>query len=409
MLLALKDYLVKNWLISAAFVAIVFFLFQPHALQVGVTAHFMRIGLYVTLIICLAFYIWQVRINLAGGLAIGFFAAMMISCVINGGDTAFALYTVENYGNLCASFLLAIAALPRFRNELLRSIVLVAGAYTVLNLVVVLFVPVGDSALRPRTDYTFLGYRTGFCRFYFPAIAASLLLDQGNEKTCSARTLVLYFSAIAQSLIEYSATPVLALILFAAGVCLASTAKPRRLLNACTFAGLYAFAFLGVVVLRMQDALSGLILALGRDVSFTGRTAIWDLIFSMIDRNHLLLGYNGIDGLVFPSAWRVGVAHNAVLDILLWGGLLGLSFALAMVVVASMSLHRQRTSKTAAIISVYLGVFFLMGLVEHLSTVAFFLFLGIACAWGPEKTAKKNGDSAQHAGRTEMTAMSFPR
>lgn len=378
----LKDYPVKNWFISAVFTVAVFFLFQPHALQVGVMAHFMRIGLYVTLIACLAFYIWRVRINLAGGLAMGFFAAMMISCVVNGGDAAFILYTVENYGDLCASFLLAVAALPRFRKELLRSVVFVAGIYTVFNLIVLLFVPIGDGALRPQVAYTFLGYRTGFCRFYFPAIAASLLLDQDGKKFCSVRTLILYFSAVAQSLIEYSATSILALVLFAVGVCLISAAKPRRVLNACTFAGLYALAFLSVIVLRMQDVLSGFILALGKDVSFTGRTSIWDLIFSMIDRNHFLLGYNGVDGLVFPAGWRVGVAHNAVLDILLWGGLLGLSLAIAMVVVASVNLYRQRASKTAAILSVYLGVFFLMGLVEHLSTVAFFLFLGIACAWG---------------------------
>lgn len=363
----------------------------------------MRIGLYVTLIVCLAFYIWRVRINLAGGLAIGFFVVMMISCVVNGGDAAFALYTVENYGNLCASFLLAIAALPRFRKELLQGIVLVTGIYTVLNFIVLLFVPVGDGALRPQIAYTFLGYRTGFCRFYFPAIAASLLLDQDGKKFCSVRTLILYVSAVAQSLIEYSATSVLALILFAVGVFLVSAAKPRRVLNACTFAGLYAFAFLGVIVLRMQDVLSGFIAALGKDISFTGRTSIWDLIFSMIDRSHLLFGYNGVDGLVFPAGWRVGVAHNAVLDTLLWGGLLGLSLAIAMVVVASVNLYRQRMSKTAAILSVYLGVFFLMGLVEHLSTVAFFLFLGIACAWAPEVPAEENDGSVRYVGRIEAT------
>ena len=88
----------------------------------------------------------------------GFFAAMMISCIVNGGDTAFMLYTVENYGDLCASFLLAIAALPRFRKELLQGVVFVAGIYTVLNLIVLLFVPIGDGALRSSaTERVFVG------------------------------------------------------------------------------------------------------------------------------------------------------------------------------------------------------------------------------------------------------------
>lgn len=362
----------------------------------------MQIGAYVAMVACLVVYLRQVHFDLLGGLAIGYLAAMLLSCLINEGNSGYILYTLQVYGPCSASLLLAVALVPNHRAKLLWGIVAVTGTYTLLNFLVLCLVPIGDTLLRPNVDYTFLAYRNSFCRFYLPAIGASLLLDQDRGRLCSIRSATLFCLALAQSLIAYSATSVFALLVFVAGICLVSTKRPRKYLNALTFGGIYMATFIGFVLLRLQDAFANLIASFGRDSTFTGRTDIWDLILSLIDRQHFLLGYNGVEELVFPAGWRIGVAHNAILDILLWGGAVALCLVVAIYIATSMNLYRQRTNRSAAILSVYLGTFLLMGVVEFIACPAFFMFLGIAWSWKASPQLSSNSDKVSTDGERLM-------
>ena len=375
-----KRYLRQRKLIPIWLTCAIFFLFQPRFLYSGTTASFMEIGAIAIMIACAAIYIKCIRIDLIGVFAFAYLAAMTLSCIINYGNPYFTLVT---YGPLSASLLLARATIPGYKKELLWSIVAVTGTYTFLNLAVLCLIPVGDIPLHPDDSNTFLSYRNSFCGFYFPAIGASLLLDQESGKPCSPLSLALFASALAQSAISYSATSVFALAVFFVGICLITSRRIRRYLNACTFVGAYLVLFVGIVLLRFQNLFSLTVESLGRDITFTGRTAIWDLAISLIDQDHLLLGYNGVTEriLTLPTGGSVGTAHNALLDVMLWGGLVALCLVGAIVLLASINLFKQRVDRSAAILSIYIGVFLLMGIVEFLTCTAFFLFLGIASSW----------------------------
>lgn len=366
-----------------------FFLFQPRILHSGAAASFMDIGTIVTLAFCVAVYIRRIRFDLMGGLAFAYLAAMLLSCVVNGGDPYYSLLT---YGPFSAALLLAKITVSECRIELLWSIVFVTGAYTFLNLIVLCVAPIGDAPLHPDVSNTFLSYRNSFCRFYFPAIGASLLIDQEKSRYCSPLSLSLFAAALAQSILAYSATSILALLVFFIGICLITSPRLRRYLNGCTFVGAYFILFIGIVLLRLQNALSPATEALGRDATFTGRTAIWDLAISLINPGHLLLGYNGVPEriLTLPSGNSVGTAHNALLDVMLWGGLIALCLVVSIVLLAAINLFRQRSDRSSAILSIYLGTFLLMGLVEFITCTAFFLFLGIADSWRRPNKGKKD-------------------
>lgn len=52
-----------------------------------------------------------------------------------------------------------------------------------------------------------------------------------------------------------------------------------------------------------------------------------------------------------------------------------------MFVFAALNLYSGRNSVSSGTLSLYLGIFLLMGLVEHITCFALFLFLGIAAGW----------------------------
>lgn len=359
---------------------IILFFFQPVCINAPALIPYIRIGTVIAMAACFILYARRAGLELAGCLAIGYLLVMVLSCVVNGGSP---FYTVLSYGPLAASILLARALIPDKKKELLWAVVVVTGTCTLVNLVVLSLVPIGTPVLRPNYDNTFLSYRNSFCLFYFPAITASLLLDDDSGKYASPRSLILYFAALMQSLISYSATSVFALLLYAVGMIIISFKKHRGIFNACTFAVGYLVLFASVVLFRAQAALSSLFGFMGRDVTFTGRTTIWDIALSCVDADHFLLGRNGIYDrvFVFPDGSSVGTAHNAILDVLVWGGVVGLIFFCGLIAVASVRLFRLRRLRSAAILSIYLGVFFLMGLVEFVTCTAFFLFIGIALSW----------------------------
>lgn len=381
-----------DWRIVVGLGFIIACFFQAAFMYSDPVAPFMRFLTRLSVLACLGIYFWKVHIDLIGGLALAYMASMFVSTVLNGGALDDCLL---NYGPPSASVMLARVVIPMYRRELLWALLVVLGFYTIANLIVLCIVPIGVPVLHANYSTTFLSYRNGFCRYYFPAITASLLLDLEAKRLISPRTVLFAVAGFAQSLIAYSATSVFAFVVFALIVAFGLILpKARQVLNAITFGGIYVVAFLLIVVFRLQNLLSPLIGAMGRSVTFTGRTYVWDSALALIDGDHFLFGHFGTPGKLFvlPSGGRVGTAHNALLDAMVWGGVVAVCLFIALIAVASINLYRHRQERAAGVLSAYIGVFLLMGLMESITCSAFFLFLGIACTWSRAQDQRSFGE-----------------
>jgi O-antigen ligase len=100
--------------------------------------------------------------------------------------------------------------------------------------------------------------------------------------------------------------------------------------------------FTGVAILVFQNV-AGLLGLLGRDLTFSGRTNIWQAVLEAIMQRPLLgYGYaafwNGLQGqsanVILALGWAVPHAHNGFLEVWLQLGLVGLSLLIATLVVA---------------------------------------------------------------------------
>lgn len=257
------------------------------------------------------------------------------------------------------------------------------AAYSVINLLLICLIPVGTEHFHPNADTTFLGHRNSACHSYIPAIVASLLLDALARKKCSLRTMALFLVGFAHTPLAYSATSLVAMLALVIGLALIPRISMRRFLNGFTYLGCYLVAFFGIVILRLQYYLYPLFeTLLGKNASFTGRTEIWDVALSHLHGAHVLYGYCGSsEPLLIYQGVKFNTPHNALLDIVLWGGLLGLATVGGLIALSLENLYKLRTQYGAAVLALSIGIFLLMGISEFIMGTPFCLLLGLAYCW----------------------------
>ena len=93
-------------------------------------------------------------------------------------------------------------------------------------------------------------------------------------------------------------------------------------------------SFVLIVLVQNIDAFALVLELIGKDPTFTGRTAIWEAAFSAL-KGHELMGF-GISPIKMHSvlstvtvdpfiAWQIGHLHNVIIEFLFKGGIIGLA------------------------------------------------------------------------------------
>ena len=328
--------------------------------------------------ICFGIYVRKVGLDLFGICAIGYWLLLMIDGYLMHAN----LFSCVRYNlPFTSGLLLARAVFPSHRDELLWSIVIVIGGYTALNSADILCSLFGHSFFRQGDALGMLGNRNGFSRYYLPAIVSSALLDYFHGKKLSVLTASFFALAVFQAVIMPSATSGVALVFFMVSFFVIHAKGARRFFNPATFGALYFIAFFAIVILRSQGLFAPIVEGFfHKRLDFSGRTYIWDTVIDRLgtDPLHALIGFYGDTRRLSPIEPSLNTTHNAVLEVLYWGGLLGLLLILTVFILAFWVLFRKRKSYPAALLSIFMGAFLIIGLFEHITCTQVWLFLGIA-------------------------------
>ena len=130
--------------------------------------------------------------------------------------------------------------------------------------------------------------------------------------------------------------------------------------------------FVGIVLLKLQHVFEPLIVnILHKDISFTGRTVVWDMAVAFI-KEHWFAGAGYLkraeyvalfknDGFNYPHP------HNYVLSLLMQGGVVLLTIVMIGFVIAGIRLWKQRESLIANLLLTLLMSIVVMGFTEALS------------------------------------------
>lgn len=163
-------------------------------------------------------------------------------------------------------------------------------------------------------------------------------------------------------------------------ICAALCLRPKKLIskgiNTALFSVAFSTPFLMFFTREFGNAIQPLVQALGRDMTFTGRTAIWDQIDLHTVNPLIGCGYwnfwTGPKGQELSDAisWHIPNAHCGYLDIYLDGGICGL--ILLGIALFAYGLRLSKSAAKGQAFQIVRFAFFLITIIYNLSESSYF-------------------------------------
>ena len=279
--------------------------------------------------------------------------------------------------------------------ELLAGVLLAACGLSVCNVVSMVLFPGGVYA----AEFYFYDNRNAAYQISFLSLACSLLLDYAFRKRFSLRSLMVFVVVIAQTLLSGSATTSLAMLFLVASLLVIQKKRMRGFFNGLTMLVGSGILFLLVVVVRIENHMGPFIAGVfGKSITFSGRTPIWDLAFTLLDGQHVVFGYgvSGNEYLIINQAHYYHT-HNIYLDVLFTSGLIGLILMLCLLGLTAIRLYKCRHNISVAVLSSFFGAYLMVGTMEPMTNVSFFLFISLAYYWSKRsRLTHANGISVRY-------------
>lgn len=210
-----------------------------------------------------------------------------------------------------------------------------------------------------------LGYRNSFILYILLALFFSMIW---KAYTGNSLRFYLLFTVCALTILRCrSATGLLTFGLF---VFLYVT-KPYRFqwFHSYSITGIWIAGFFLLVIFRLQNIFAPLFQMLGRNVTLSGRTYIWDTTLQMIMENPFI-GYGkqtaDYRAELVPQAFAAIDAHNYILEILFAGGAIALLFATVFFAKLLKKLYTSRYHLCTKTVLIIMSCYFAVMLTETL-------------------------------------------
>ena len=165
----------------------------------------------------------------------------------------------------------------------------------------------------------FLGYDNNLITYIFPALALSFTNSLNKNGKIGLKSIFLLIISFCSIIFTWSATGVVSMVMMI--VLFFAYTINKKDFPIKKYIVVALCLFIGIVFLRFQNIFSFIIEGwLKKDLTFTGRTYIWDIFISEIKKS-ILIGHGIVDSKYLIRTLNAGHAHNYFLQILYQGGL----------------------------------------------------------------------------------------
>lgn len=310
------------------------------------------------------------------------------------------IYCGGNYTSLFIAILNALAiclvvemGLKTDPDALLDGASFTLGLFVLINFATVLLFPQGMYEFNTFTQNYFLGYRNNSIMLFFPAIIFSIVRSLRKYNKLTLSSFVITAVSFATVILAFSATSVIGMTVFTLFLLLALINKMPNFLNIITYLAINIAYFFGVIILRLQEAFAFIIVdMLGRDLTFTGRTKIWDSVLAAFAKSPVF-GVGEIENQASRDLIGATHAHNYYLDLLYKSGLPGFLIFFAILIICGVALYRNRKNgKIPFIVSGAICAFMIMLQSEAYYNIYYFFSILTLAAFIPYALPKKDED-----------------
>lgn len=387
---------IKSDILQGILMVLAFLLFFPPRMLMTISVY-EKVDVYLKLVmaayvyfIALLFLIRMKRIPVFIIVVNLYCGALFLSTIIHHGDLKNAIW--GNWVLIMAMIFLIWISMIRDVKWCLK---LLYGIYYISILINLYFV-IRTALMGVPDEFMekiyFFGNYNGFIQWFMPAqVVGYILAKMSNNKYVKASYLILCILNLGVIFYVDSLTSMIILSAFDLYMLLLNRKIINRVFNIITYMIANLLFFVFVVVLRVQNYLiaSGL-LQMNSEITFSGRTPIWNNALKVIKEN-MLLGA-GIEPLeVSRAKLGISTAHNMWLEILYMGGIIALILFAIVIIILVVRIIKEKNldNKIIGCISTFFGCFFLASQFESQSNMVFILFFSIVY-FGLDAFVKRN-------------------
>lgn len=300
---------------------------------------------------------------------------------------------LSNYNDIssCCSTILSIIVpcmlidciIKKNKLLMLRSLNFLFEIFVYINLITIIIYPGGMyvSSLTGYYENWLLGYDNLHIFTILLAITFSILYSYTKHSKISIRSILCIIVCILSVLLRWSGTAVMSIIFVLIYLLFGKYIRKIRIFNIKTYSLVSIASFVGIVICNVQNLFISFITNfLKKDITFTGRTYIWNYIMKYIEKKPLL-GY-GIEQTNYrynkSVLWRSYHAHNEFLEISYLGGFFLLLIFLIILWIIVKNLFSCRKTKESSFISWMFLILMIVMLTEVYTISLLFLFIIIA-------------------------------
>lgn len=352
--------ILQSFIFAVAFIA----LFPPRMLlTVDV---YIKVDLYLKLIVVAYIYLisfcYIVRYKKMPFLVIAvslYCIAVFVSTVVNHGDIKVAIWAK---GIIVVTMVLLIwNSTVRDPDWCLKLLYLIFYGAILINLYFVL--QTMGSGIPESMEETFLfGNYNGFIQWFLPAQAVGYILSKKSiSNIVRISYLLLCLLNFGVLLYVKSVTSIIVMLIFDLYILFFNKEAMKKIFNIYTYLAGSIIFFIGIVVLRFQNSfITNTISHLGKNMTYSGRTPIWDKALYVIRQSPILgVGLKPVESI--ESELGFGAAHNMFLETLYTGGVVAFVFFAIIVAAITATIIRCRNVDYQIIgcLSMFLGCYFL--------------------------------------------------
>ena len=338
----------------------------------------------------------------------GILCCMCLGSLING-EFGVKRALQYSFATIIISLVIEYGILKDLKHFLMAQIIFF-GLLTLINLITVFCYKDGMYILMDHYKETwFLGFESGHIPYQLALLFSVIMYIVLFEKKMYAA----YVCAAGILLSNYKVTNSTAVAVVAAitvVILIPKLLKFTKIFNIITYFSIAAAVDLIFVVFRKQEIFKWLIVDIfHKRLDLTHRADVWVKAMKEIG-DHPVIGH-GYQNFVFSKI--IITTHNEYLEVLYKCGIIGLMFFMAFLFYSMFKLIKNRKERAAQWISVFLGAYFMMFIMEQYAFANFFLILLFAVHVGDlkrlrdEQKEKEDSFVAGEAGRVERSAKNF--
>lgn len=316
-------------------------------------------------------YIKEKRFDKFTILFLTYFMVMFLITIFKGGEI---VYSISSSIPIIGLILLVKKMFDENGNTLAVLNVVFSSLVYINLLHILLFDPfVKESS---ANAIYFLGNRNQLAPIIFPALAISYANSITKFGKLNYQAISVILAVILTVVMTKSATAFVGVLLIVLYFLIFHGRKNIKYINYKNILLVISFVFVFIVLLRQQDMFAIFIEGvLGKDLTFSTRTAIWDRSLDMIKEN-ICFGYGeiGTPRFIVFSDIRRRDAHNIYLQLLLRGGLSLLVMYIANLIYSIKSSKIINDSRAFVLYIILVMHILMMMEVYNLNTI-FLLFL----------------------------------